>query len=164
MLDLLEKYSSECLLAWLVEYPSSFYSICDDSSEFGCSSNQASSSTNDTADSKWQHSEDKSCYTRSSDSASDTCFNTHQNDLSSVFDAKHHSRPKPNFISNADSQDSEYQEEIQGNSHKNGDGHPEEPTKKISDKNSEEEGSECQGVPLLKDRFGALIAGFFHFF
>jgi hypothetical protein len=40
--------------------------------EFGCSSNQVSSSTNDTADYDWQQSEDKSYCTRSSDSVSDS--------------------------------------------------------------------------------------------
>ncbi len=35
VLVLSEKYSSECLLDLLVDYPSIFHSICDDSSEFG---------------------------------------------------------------------------------------------------------------------------------
>jgi hypothetical protein len=63
-------------------------------------------------------------------------------------DAKHHSRPKPNFISNADSQDSEYQEETHGNSHKNCDECEKEHTKNISLQKSEDEDSECQSVPL----------------
>jgi hypothetical protein len=51
MLVLSEKYSSECLLDSMVEYPSEFHPICNNSSEFGYSSNQASSSSNNTADS-----------------------------------------------------------------------------------------------------------------
>jgi hypothetical protein len=35
MLVLSQKYSSECLLDLLVDYPSLFHSICDNSSEFG---------------------------------------------------------------------------------------------------------------------------------
>jgi hypothetical protein len=132
--------------------------------EFGCSSNQASSSTNDTADSDWQQSEDKSYCTRSSDSASDSWFSLYQNNLSSMSDAKHHSRPKPNFISNADSQDSEYQEEFHRNSHKNCDECEKEHTKNISLQKSEDEDSECQSVSLLKGQFGALIVRFFPFF
>jgi hypothetical protein len=131
--------------------------------EFGCSSDQASSSTNDTAESDWQQSEDKSYCTRSSDSDSDSCFSLYQNDLSSMSDAKHHSRPKPNLISNADSQDSEYQEETDGNSHKNHDECEKEHTKNISLQQSEDEDSECQSVPLLKGQFGAVIVGFFSF-
>ncbi len=61
-------------------------------------------------------------------------------------------------------QSSEKWKEIQGNTHKNGDGCPEQPTKNISDESSEDEGSGCQGVPLSKGQFGALIAGFFQFF
>jgi hypothetical protein len=132
--------------------------------EFDCSSNQASSLTNDTADSDWQQSEDKSYYTRSSDSASDSCFSLYQNDLSSMSDAKHHSRPKANFISNTDSQDSEYQEESHRNSHKNCNECEKEHTKNISIQKSEDEDSECQSVPLLKGQFGALTVGFYHFF
>jgi hypothetical protein len=98
MLVLSEKYSSECLLDFLVEYPSAFHPICDDSSEFGCSSNQASSSSDDTANSDWQQSEDISYWTRSSDSVSDLFVNSYQNDLSLVSDAKH-SNTKPNKIS-----------------------------------------------------------------
>jgi hypothetical protein len=78
-------------------------------------------------------------------------------------EAKHHSRPKPNFISNADSQESEYQEENHRNSHKNCDEFEKELTKNISLQKSEDEDSECQSVPLLKGQFGALIVGFFHF-
>jgi hypothetical protein len=114
MLLLSEKYSSECLLVSLVEYPSVFHPICDDSSKFGCSSNQASSSFNDTADSDWQQNEDKSFCTRSSDSASDLCVSSYQNDLSSVSDANH-SSTKPNNISA--SEVSECQGKTQGNSH-----------------------------------------------
>jgi hypothetical protein len=132
--------------------------------EFGCSINQASSSTNNTADSDWQQSEEKSYCTRSSDSASDSCFSLYQNDPSSLSDAKHHSRPKPNFLSNADSQDSEYQNETHGNTHKNCDECEKENTKNISLQKSEDEDSECQGVLLLKGQFGALIIGFFPFF
>ncbi len=163
MLVLSEKYSSECFLDLLVDYPSIFHSICNNSNEFGCSRNQASSSTNDTADSDWQQSEDKFYCTRSSDSASDSCFSLYQNDLSSVSGAKHHSRPKPNFISDVESQDSEYQEETHKNSHKNCDECEKECTKNISLQKSEDKDSECQGVPLLKGQFGALIVRFFHF-
>jgi hypothetical protein len=53
MLVLSEKYSSECFIDSLVDYPSVFYSINNDSSDFGYSSNQSSSSTDDTADSDW---------------------------------------------------------------------------------------------------------------
>jgi hypothetical protein len=41
----------------LVVYPSLFRSINDNSSEFGYSSDEVFSSTDDTADSDWQHSE-----------------------------------------------------------------------------------------------------------
>jgi hypothetical protein len=58
MLVLSEKYSSECFIDSLVDFPSVFHSINDDSSEFGYSSNQASSLTNDTADSDWQQTEE----------------------------------------------------------------------------------------------------------
>ena len=78
MLVLSEKYSSECFIDSLIDYPSAFHSINDDSSDFGYSSNQASSSTNDTADYDWQHSEDKSYCTRSSDSALDLCVGSYQ--------------------------------------------------------------------------------------
>jgi hypothetical protein len=98
MLVLSEKYSSECLLDILVEYPSVFHPICDDSSEFGCSSNQASSSSDDTADSDWWQSEDASYFTRSSESVSDLCVSSCQNDRSSVSAAKH-SSTKLNNIS-----------------------------------------------------------------
>jgi hypothetical protein len=54
MLVLSEKYSSECFIDSLVDYPSVFNSIDDNSSDIGYFSNQASSLTNDTADSDWQ--------------------------------------------------------------------------------------------------------------
>ena len=54
MLALSQKYSSWCFNDVLVVYPSLFYSINDNSSESGYSSNQLSSSTNDTADSDWR--------------------------------------------------------------------------------------------------------------
>jgi hypothetical protein len=96
MVVLSEKYSSECFIDSLVDYPSVFHSISDDSSDFGYSSNQASSLTKDTSDSDWQQTEEKSNSTRSVDSVSDTSFSTYQNDLTSVYDAKYHSRPMPN--------------------------------------------------------------------
>ncbi len=58
MLVLSEKYSSECFIDSLVDYPSVFHSINNDSSGFGYSSNQASSLTDDTADSDWQQTEE----------------------------------------------------------------------------------------------------------
>ncbi len=85
-----------------------FHPINDNSSDFGYSSNQASSSTDDTADSDWQQTEEKSNSIRFVDSVSDTSFSTYQNGLTSVYDVKHHSRPKPNYISNSASQDSDY--------------------------------------------------------
>ena len=57
MLALSEKYASECCMNSLVVYPSLFHSINDNSSESGYSSDQAFSSTDDTADSDWQLSE-----------------------------------------------------------------------------------------------------------
>jgi hypothetical protein len=92
MLVLSEKYSSECFIDSLVEYPSVFHSINDDSSDFGYSSNQASSLTNGTADFDWQQTEEQSISTRSADSVSNTSFSTYQNGLTSVYDEKHHSR------------------------------------------------------------------------
>jgi hypothetical protein len=77
----------------LVDYPSVFHSINGDSSDFGYSSNQASSLTNDTADSDWQKTEEKYNSTRSFDSVSDTSFSTYQNGITSVNDAKPLSRP-----------------------------------------------------------------------
>jgi hypothetical protein len=68
--------------------------------------------TKDTADSDWQQTEEKSNSTRSVDSVSDTSFSTYQNCLTSVYDAKHHSRPKPNYILDSASQDNDYQEQI----------------------------------------------------
>jgi hypothetical protein len=103
----LKKYSSEHFIDSLVDYPSVFYSINNDSSDFGYSTNQASSSTDDTADSDWQQIEEKSNSTRSVDgSVLDTSFSTYQNGLTSVYDAKHQSRPTPNYISYSASQDS----------------------------------------------------------
>jgi hypothetical protein len=96
----------------MVDYPSVFHSINDDSSDVGYSSSQASSSTDDTADSDWQQTEEKSNYTRSVASVSDTSFSTYQNGLTSVYDAKHHSRPKPNYLLDSASQESDYQEQI----------------------------------------------------
>ena len=77
MLVLLEKYSFECFVDSLVDYPSVFHSINNGSSDFGHSSNQASSSTKDTSDSDWQQTEEKSNSTRSVDSVSDTSFSTY---------------------------------------------------------------------------------------
>ena len=108
---LLEKYSSESFIDSLVDYPSVFHSISDDSSDFGYSSNQASSLTKDTSDSDWQQTEEKSNSTRSVDSVSDTSFSTYQNDLTSVYDAKYHSRQKPSYILDSASEDSHYQEQ-----------------------------------------------------
>jgi hypothetical protein len=159
MLVLSEKYSSECFIDSLVDYLSVFHSINDDSSVFGYSSNQVSSSTNDTADSDWQQTEEKSNSTRSVDSVSDTSFITYQNGLTSVYDAKHHSRPKPNYISDSASQDSDYQEQTQ----QNGDECQEQPTKDSSEENSDYEDSMCQGVPLVKVSFMLLLLDIFHF-
>ncbi len=125
MLVLSEKYSSECFIDSLVDYPSVFHSINDYSSDFSHSSKQASSSTDDTADSDWQQTEELSNSTRSVDSVSDTSFSTYQNGLTSVYDVKHHSRPKPNYISNSASQDSDYPEQTC----QNGDECQEQPTK-----------------------------------
>jgi hypothetical protein len=111
MLVLSEKYSSECYIDSLLDYPSEFHSINNDSSYFGYSSNQVSSLTNDTADSDWQQTEEKSNSTRSVNSVSDTSFSTYQNGLTSVYDAKHHSRPKTNYILDSASQDRDYQEQ-----------------------------------------------------
>ncbi len=108
---LLEKYSSGCFIDSLVDYPCVFHSINDNTSDFGYSSNQASSSTNDTVDSDWQQSEEKSNSTRSVDSVSDTSFSTYQNGLTSVYDAKYHSRQKPSYILDSASEDSHYQEQ-----------------------------------------------------
>ena len=107
MLVVSKKYSSECFIDSLVDYPSVFHSISDDSSDFGYSSNQASSLTNDTANSDWQQTEEKSNSTRSVDSVSDTSFSTYQNGLTSVYDANHQSRPKPNYTYDYVSQDSD---------------------------------------------------------
>jgi hypothetical protein len=160
MLILSEKYSSECFFASLVDYPSVFHSINKDSSDFGYSSNQASSSTDDTADSDWQQTEEKSNSTRSVHSVSDTSFSTYQNGLTSVYDVKHHSRPKPNYILDSASQDSDYKEQTQ----QNGDECQEPPTKDSSEENSEYEDSMSQGIPLVKGQFHAPIVGYFPFF
>jgi hypothetical protein len=160
MLVLSEKYSSECFIDSLVDYPSVFHSINNNSSDFGYSSNQASSLTNGTADSDWQQTEEKSNSTRSVDSVLDTSFSTYQNGLTSVYDAKHHSGPKPNYILDSASQDSDYQEQTQ----QNGDECQEQPTKDSSEENSEYEDSVCQGVPLVKGQFCAPIVGYFPFF
>jgi hypothetical protein len=124
------KYSSECFIDSLVDYPSVFHSINKDSSDFGYSSNQASSLTKDTSDSDWQQTEEKSNSTRSVDSVSDTSFSTYQNGLTSVYDAKHHSRPKSNYTLDYASQDSDYQEHIL----QKGDECQEQPTKDSSEK------------------------------
>jgi hypothetical protein len=107
----LEKYSSEHFIDSLVDYPSVFHSINNNTSNFGYSSNQASSLTDDTADSDWQQSEEKSNSTRSVGLVLDTSFSTYQNGLTSVYDAKHHSRLKPNYILDSASQVSHYQEQ-----------------------------------------------------
>jgi hypothetical protein len=144
----------------LVDYPSVFHSINSNTSDFGYSSNQASSSTNDTADSDWQQSEEISNSTRSVGSVSDTSFSTYQNGLSSVYDVKHHSRPKSNHISDSASQDSHYQEQTQ----QNADECQEQPIKDSSEENNEYEDSVCQGVPLVKGQFCAPIDGYFPLF
>ncbi len=156
MLVLSEKYSFECFIDSLVDYPSVFHSINNGSSDFGHSSNQASSSTKDTSDSDWQQTEEKSNSTRSVDSVSDTSFSTYQNGLTSVYDANHQSRPKPNYTYDYVSQDSDYQEQTQ----QNGDECQEQPTKDSSEENSEYEDSMCQGVPLVKGQFCVPIIGF----
>ncbi len=148
-----EKYSSECFIDSLVYYPSVFHSTNNDSSDFGYSSNQASSMTNDTDNFDWQQTEEKYNSTRSVDSVSDTSFSTYQNDLTSVYYAEHHSRPKPNYISNSASQDSDYQEQTC----QNGDECHKQPTKDSSEENSEYEDSVCQDVPLVKGLFCAPI-------
>ncbi len=160
MLVLLEKYSSECFIDSLVDYPSVFHSNNDDTSDFGYSSNQASSLTNDTADSDWQQSEEKSNPTRSIDSVSDTSFSTYQNGLTSVYDAKHHSRSKSNYILDSASQDSNYQEQTW----QNADECQEQLIKDSSEENREYEDTVCQGVPLVKGQFCAPIVGYFPFF
>jgi hypothetical protein len=157
---LLEKYSSECFIDSLVDYPSVFHSINEDTSDFGCSSNQASSLTHDTADSDWQQSEEKSNPIRSVDSVSDTSFSTYQNGPTSVYAAKHHSRQKPNYILDSASQDSHYQEQTR----QNADECQEQPIKDSSDENSEYKDSVCQGDPLVKGQFHTPIDGLFSFF
>ncbi len=104
--------------------------------------------------------EEKSNSTRSVDSVSDTSLSTYQNGLTSVNDAKHHSRPKPNYISDSAGQDSDYQEQTQ----QNGDECQEQPTKDSSEEKSEYEDSMCQGVPLAKGQSHAPIVGYFIFF
>jgi hypothetical protein len=144
----------------LVDYPSVFHSINNDSSNLGYSTNQAPSSTNDTADSEWQQSEEKSNSTRSVDgSVSDTSFSTYQNSLTSVYDAKHQSRPKPNYILDSANQDSHYQEQTQQNAVEC----QEECIKDGSEENSEYEDSVCQGDPLIKGQFCAPTVRFFQF-
>jgi hypothetical protein len=97
----------------LVDYPSVFHSINDNTSDVGYPSNQASSLTDDTADSDWQQSEEKYDSTRSVGSVLDTSFSTYQNGFTLVYDAKHHSRSTPNYILNSASQYSHYQEQLQ---------------------------------------------------
>jgi hypothetical protein len=75
ILVLSEKYSSECFIDSLVDYPSVFHSIDNDSSD---SSNEASSSTDDTADSDWNQSVGKSNTTKSVESGSKTLFSTYK--------------------------------------------------------------------------------------
>ncbi len=117
--------------------------------------------TDDTADSNLQQTEETSNSTRFvDDSVSDTSFSTYQNGLTSVYDVKHHSRPKPNYILDSASRDSDYQEQTQ----QNGDECQEQTTKDSSEENSEYEGSVCQGVPLVKGQFCASIVGYFPFF
>jgi hypothetical protein len=78
----------------------------------------------------------------------------------SVYDAKLHSRPKPNYILDSASQDSDYQEQTQ----QNGDECQEHPTTDSSEENSEYEDSMCQGVPLVKCQFCAPIVVYTPFF
>jgi DNA phosphorothioation-dependent restriction protein DptG len=75
MLVVSKKYSSECFIDSLVDYPSVFYLIDNDSSD---SSNQASSLTDDTADSDWKQNVGKSNTTRSVESGSETLFSTYK--------------------------------------------------------------------------------------
>jgi hypothetical protein len=83
LLVLSEKYSSVHMCdSSAVHYPSVFHSASDDASEFANSTSQASSHTEDTVDSAWQHSEkESSCSTESTSKCScDIC----QNDKMSV--------------------------------------------------------------------------------
>jgi hypothetical protein len=116
--------------------------------------------TNDTTNSDWYQTEEKSNSTRSVDSVSDTSFSIYQNGLTSVYYAEHHSRPKPNYVSNSASQDGDYQEQTR----QNGDECQNQPTKDSSEENSEYEDSMCQGVPRVKGQFCAPIVGYFPFF
>jgi hypothetical protein len=104
--------------------------------------------------------EEKSNSTRSVDSVSDASFSTYQNGLTSVYDAKHHSRPKPKYTLDYASEDSDYQEQIL----QNGDECQEQPTKDSSEENSEYEDSVCQGVSLVKGQFCVPSVGFFSIF
>ena len=70
-----ERNSSGCFIDSLVDYPSVFYLIDNDSSD---SSNQASSLTDDTADSDWKQNVGKSNTTRSVESGSETLFSTYK--------------------------------------------------------------------------------------
>jgi hypothetical protein len=54
MLALSKKFSSDCSMNTLVNYPSLFHSINEESSESGYSSSQVFSSMDDTVDSDWQ--------------------------------------------------------------------------------------------------------------
>jgi hypothetical protein len=67
LLVLSEKYSSVHMYdSSAVHYPSVFYSASNDASEFGNSTSQASSPSEDTVDSIWQSSEKESlCSTES---------------------------------------------------------------------------------------------------
>jgi hypothetical protein len=83
------------------------------------------------------------------------------NDLSSVSDAKH-SSTKPNNIPG--SEVSECQGQAQQNPHKNDEECQEEPTKNVSQENSEDYDSEYQGDTLSKGQFGVPIVGLFSLF
>ncbi len=78
LLVLSEKYSSVQMCdSSAVHHPSVFHSASDDASEFGNSTSQASSSSEDTVDSIWQPSEkESSCSTESTSKLSyDICQN-----------------------------------------------------------------------------------------
>jgi hypothetical protein len=66
----------------LLHYPSVFYSVSDNASEFSNSTSQALSSSNNTGDSIWQLSENNSL--RSSELASKLSCGISQNDMMSI--------------------------------------------------------------------------------
>ncbi len=82
LLVLLEKYSSVCVCDPLLHYPSVFRSASNDASEFANSISQASSSLDNTGDSIWQLSENKSLH--SSELASKLSCGICHNDMMSI--------------------------------------------------------------------------------